>query len=336
MGEAGTALSDDALSAMAVNPAGLARLSYPEAGFSYNKLYEDLSLQSIAVAYPHRTLGTFGLSATLLQVKNLTGYDNAGTRMSDVKSMDLAVMPVYARRLWGPEEDRRYGLFGGVGLKVVREELDLVRSNAVMGDAGVLFANPLGPGVLSAGASGHNLGRGHKFDAIREKSPAVYRVGFGYSLNLFGDPLTFVYDARVPTYDDMTHGGGLEYSVRRFMSWRVGYVSHQDFGPGYRFGVGFRVKALSVDYALSHFGRFGYTHLMALSTRLGEPIEITPVISPTEEKARRKIERGKVFMKEGRSLEAAVEFDDALKLDPLNKEALEQLRQVKEGLERAK
>ena len=335
MGEAGTALSDDALSAMAVNPAGLARLSYPEAGFSYNKLYEDLSLQSIAVAYPHRTLGTFGLSATLLQVKNLTGYDNAGTRMSDVKSMDLAVMPVYARRLWGPEEDRRYGLFGGVGLKVVREELDLVRSNAVMGDAGVLFANPLGPGVLSAGASGPTSG-GAQIRRHPRKIPGGLPGRLRLFLEPFRRPLTFVYDARVPTYDDMTHGGGLEYSVRRFMSWRVGYVSHQDFGPGYRFGVGFRVKALSVDYALSHFGRFGYTHLMALSTRLGEPIEITPVISPTEEKARRKIERGKVFMKEGRSLEAAVEFDDALKLDPLNKEALEQLRQVKEGLERAK
>lgn len=335
MGEAGTGLADDALSAMAVNPAGLARLAYPEGAFSYNKLYEDLSLQSLAFAYPTKDWGTFGVAASLLQVKNFQGFDNFGTKVGEVRAMDLAAMPVFARRILGPPDDRRWGLFGGIGLKFVRSELEVARSNAVMGDAGLLFAHPLGPGVVTAGISGHSLGRGFKFDSVREKAPAVYRGGLGYSLTILGDPLTFVYDLRRPSDEQVTHGAGLEYSVRRFMSWRGGFITRQDLGQGYRFGVGFRVKALSVDYALSHFGRFGYTHLMAVSTRFGEPVEITPMLSRGEEKARRRIQRGKAFMKEGRGLEAAVEFDEALKLDPLNKEALEQLRQVKEGLERA-
>ncbi len=78
MGESGTALSDDHLSALSLNSAGLARLRYPEAAFVYNQWLEGVSLQNISYAHPTKDWGAFGLSGTWLQVKSIPGYDNSG------------------------------------------------------------------------------------------------------------------------------------------------------------------------------------------------------------------------------------------------------------------
>src|SRR5437879_1768420 len=65
MGEAQVGLADDVY-ATYWNPAGLASLKIPEAGFVQNQYLENISAQYLAFAYPHPTLGTLAASISYL------------------------------------------------------------------------------------------------------------------------------------------------------------------------------------------------------------------------------------------------------------------------------
>lgn len=333
MGETGTAFADDALTSVSLNPAGLARLSFAEAGFSYNHWAQDVSLQHMVFALPTRRYGSFALNGTLLRTEPIPGFDNAGTQVSNVWVRDVAGAPSYALRVFGPDNNLRLGLFAGASLKYVHSSLDTASASSFMGDAGVLYARTYGPGELSAGLAALNVGKGPQFDQQRNITPAVYRGGVGYRLPVFGDPLSIVFESKRPRDDAFSHSAGFEYTIKNILSWRMGFISHKQLGNGLRFGAGFKLKVLTVDYALTHQGDFGFTHLMGLSARFGETIERTPLLNNEETQSQHHVHRGKLKMKEGRSYEAALEFNEALRLDPHNKEALKLLRKVRDSME---
>ncbi|MBI5622224.1 MAG: PorV/PorQ family protein [Elusimicrobia bacterium] len=336
MGETGAGLADDSMSAMYLNPAGLARLRYPEASFSYNLLYEDISLQHLSYAHPTRRWGAFGFSGTVLQVEKFDGYDNSGLRVGDVAALDFAIKPVYARRLAGPSEDQGQGLFVGAAAKYARSELDTVSAGAVMADAGALFVRSLGRGTFGIGGSAMSVGRGPDFGGERDKPATVYGLGLSYGAYFFGDPFTLAADVKMPVYDEFSYAAGLEYGVKRILFVRGGFISHQSLGAGWRVGLGIKAKFLQVDYALSEHGKMGMGHLMGVSVRFGEPIETTPHLTPGQEKAAGLIRRARALIQDSRHYEAALSLDEALTLDPNNKEALRLLRQVRDALERSR
>lgn len=336
MGETGTSFADDTVTSVSLNPAGLARLAYAEAGFSYNHWAQDVSLQHLSLAVPTRRYGAFALQGTLLRTEPIPGYDNSGTQVSNVWVRDIAAGPSYALRVMGPENNRRLGLFAGASFKYVHSSLDTASASSYMGDAGVLYARLLGPGEISGGLAALNVGRGPLFDTERHLSPSNYRGGLGYRLNVFGDPLSVVFEVKKPRDEAFSHATGFEYTIKNILSWRMGFISHKQLGNGLRFGAGFKLKVLTVDYALTHQGDFGFTHIMGLSARFGESIERTPLRNNEETQSQHHVHRGKLKMKEGRPYEAALEFNEALRLDPHNKEALRLLRQVRDSMETPK
>jgi hypothetical protein len=336
MGETGIGLSDDAMSAMYLNPAGTARLRHPEASFSYNLWYEGISLQHLSYAHPTRKQGTFGISGTVLQVTKFEGYDNSGVRAGDVSAVDFAVKPVYSLRLGGPADDMSRGLFAGAAVTYAREQLDAFSAGAVMADAGLLYMRRLGPGTLGLGGSAMSVGRGPAFDEQRDKPATTYGVGASYGLLFYGDPFTLAADIKMPVYDDFSYGTGFEYGVKRILFVRGGFISHQSLGLGWRAGLGIKVKVLELDYAVTEYGAMGLGHLMGVSVRFGEPIDVTPHRTPDQEKAFQLIRRAKAQIKEARHYEAALSLNEALALDPNNKEALRLLREVRDALERTR
>lgn len=334
MGEAGTGLSDDHLSALSLNPAGLARLRYPEASFVYSQWVEGISLQNLAYAHPTKTLGAFSLSGTLLQVSPVQAFDNSGGSAGAVKVQDLAIRTAYAKRVFGPPRDERYGLFAGAGLKYVREQLETVSASAFWFDGGLLYARSLGAGAGGIGGSVESLGRGLRFDAERDPPPTVARLGLSYSRKVLDDPLTLVWDLRKPSEEGLSFGLGAEYSMRRTVFWRIGWTSESDLGNGMRFGVGFRIKIFSLDYALAQFGDFGFTHRIALSTRFGEPATLLMPVETQDEQIRWHIQKGDNLAQEKRYPEAALEYQEALRLDPHDKRTLEKMRRLLDLMER--
>lgn len=336
MGETGVGLADDVLTATALNPAGLGRLNYSEAAFTYSQWYQNISLQHAAFAHPTPKHGTFALSGTMLRSDPIGGYDNTGAVANSVNVRDYAFASSYALKLAGPAERRGLGLFAAAGVKYTHSELDVVSANTFLADLGILYAKSVGLGTIGAGASIMSLGQGQRFDTQREIAPTLYRVGASYSHPVLGDPLTVAWDTKKSADEKFTHGLGFEYAVKRVLFWRMGYVTNQDMGNGFRLGVGFKLKVLTIDYALSNVGSFGFTHLIGLSMRFGEPIDRLPVLTPKEETALKHILKGKSLMSLGRLYDAALEFNEALRLDPHNKEAIRLLKTVRDSLEKAR
>jgi hypothetical protein len=337
MGEAGTAWPSDHLSALSINPAGLGLLHYPEASIMHNQWFEGISLQNIAYAHPVKGQGTYAFSGTLLQVKPIQGYDNSGAKSGEVTVRDVALKGVFARRLLGGSEsvDDRSGLFAGAGVKYVRETLEDVSASTVLGDLGLLYGHSMRDHLFTAGLSAQSLGNGLKFDTTRDPAPSVVRFGLGWTTPVLDDPFAAVWDLRKTLNESLAWGLGLEYTVLRSLSWRLGWDQQDDSKNGLRFGLGIKLKMFNVDYALARYGDFAFTHRIALGVQFGAPISrASPRGYRAEESVDWHMSKGDQHMVDRRYYEAALEFNEVLRLDPHNKRALEKLRLVRELMER--
>ncbi len=330
MGETGAGLYGDLLGAVALNPAALARTGYSEAAFSYDSWLEGVTSQQAAFAYPlGGQKGVVAASVSMLSIPSIDGYTNNGTSAGKVDAGDLAVGAHYAVRLSGPWNDRRVGVFAGAALKYARESLDTVSAGTALFDAGMLWISDLPAGTLCLGLSAQSLGGGFKFDSVTDPSPSVVRAGASYIVLEAGDPLTLAVDLKKPSDSGTVFSGGAEYLLRRAIAVRAGYVSGADLGTGLRFGCGVTIKMLQFDYAISGYGKFGVEHRFSLAYKFGKPLDVTPHLSLAQEKARWKVERARLLMKENRYYEAVVELDDAVSLDPGYTEALDLMRRVR-------
>ena len=155
------------------------------------------------------------------------------------------------------------------------------------------------------------------------------RAGASYILLAAGDPLTFAADIKKPSDSGTVFSLGAEYMFRRVVSLRAGYISGEDLGGGLRFGGGVALKLLQFDYAVSSYGKFGSAHRFSLAYKFGKPVEVTPHLSPGQEKAKWKTERARELMRESRYYEAVLELNEALGLDPGSAEALELMRRAR-------
>lgn len=330
MGETGAGLYGDLLGAVAMNPAALARTGYSEAAFTYNSWLEGMSSQQAAYAYPlGGAKGVLAGSVSMFNVPSIDGYDNSGAPAGGVDAGDLSAGAYYAARLYGPWQDRRLGLFAGAGLKYAREKLDTVSAGALLADAGALWITRLGADTAGFGLSVQSLGGGFKFDSVTDPAPTQLRAGVSYITLEAGDPLTFSLDAKKPEDSGTVFSAGAEYLLKRVVALRAGYVSGSDLGNGLRFGGGVTLKLLQFDYALAGYGKFGSTHRFSVSYKFGKPVDVTPHLSPEQEKALWKTGRARDLMKDGRYYEAVLELNDALGLDPHCVEALELMRKAR-------
>ncbi len=322
MGESGAGLSGDLLGALALNPAALGRTRYSELAVTYNSWLEDISMQQVAYAHPLSRTSALAVSVSLLQMKSFAGYDSFGGYAGSVKAGDSAYSLSYAKRVYGPWDDLKFGIFVGGGVKYAREVLDEFSASTMLYDIGILSISELFGGVLGLGVSAQSLGQGFKFTSVRDNPPSVQRAGAAWTIPAWGDPLTLAVDLKKPNDDKAAYLAGLEYVVKDLVSGRVGYAGDVDLGNGLRFGIGFNLKVVQIDYALSKYGDFGYTHRFGISYKFGKPVEVTPHFTPRQEKARWKLARAKEFMKERSYYEAVLELNDAVELDPNLKEAM--------------
>ncbi|MCX5792512.1 MAG: PorV/PorQ family protein [Elusimicrobia bacterium] len=336
MGEGGTGLYDDLLGALNLNPAALGRTRYSELAFTYNSWLEDISMQQIAYAQPLSNKSVLAASLSLLEMNSFSGYDNSGGYVGAVDAGDMAVSLNYAKRISGTWDDLRFGVFMGGGVKYAREVLDNFSADTLLFDAGFLSISQLSGGVLGLGVSAQSLGGGFKFNSVKDNGPSVLRAGASWTLPAWGDPLTLAVDLKKPNDDKTTCSAGLEYVVNGLISGRLGYAGGADLGSGVRFGMGFKLKVIQVDYAMAKYGEFGYTHKFGVSYKFGAPVEVTPYLTPQQEKARWKLNRAKAFMRENSYYEAVLELNDALTLEPTLKEALQLMKQAREIMETEK
>jgi len=196
MAESGTALYGDSLSALALNPAATSLSKFREFSLAYSMWLEDITLEEFAYIYPTQKNGVFSIKASMLTTRPFESYDNQDTYLGKINSKDLSISSYYSRRLYGPFNDKRIGLFIGGGIKYFRETLDNISATASLFDLGILYLTKKDKGIFGIGASAQSVGNGFKFDTQKDPVPSVYRLGFSYITLLWGDTLSLAYDIK--------------------------------------------------------------------------------------------------------------------------------------------
>lgn len=333
LGEQGVALADDVYS-LDYNPASIAVLPYQEAAFMHNAWAEGMGQEYLAYAHPKTPLGGVGASINLLRSGELKGFDNSGQAAGDVSAEDLAVSLAYARRVWGEESsDFGRGLAAGFAAKHIRERLENDSASGFAADAGLLAHWPLRRALMRAGLAMGNLGSGPSYYGRRAPLPRTLAFGLSATARSgWGDPMTAALEVKQTLGAPLSVSAGAEYWVNALFALRLGYRFSDDLGPGIRAGLGFKIKIVQFDYAMSLMGAFGISHRAGFTVKLGAPVDRTPEPSPAVKEAAVAVKRAKGLLRQGRTLEALLEINRALELDPNSAEALQILDQVRGAL----
>ncbi|MBI4424751.1 MAG: PorV/PorQ family protein [Elusimicrobia bacterium] len=313
MGQAGVALGGDPYAA-AYNPALLASLRSRELAVSHVEWLPGIRYQDYLYAHPTRA-GSFGARLQRLDYGEIAAYDAVGARSGQVTASDLLAGFGYARRFFDP------GVSLGASAKLARESLAGVAAQAWAFDLGASWtprAGPLPPGT-TCGLAARNVGPSVRFD--HGSAPLPLDVAVGASAPLFEDSLSLALDLHLPGLRAPRANAGAEYRVAETVTLRAGVEVPQAEGPGLRAGIGFRLRAVRVDYAFSPMGALGHTHHMGLSIPFGGASEAAH-------------QRGLALLRQGQYDDAILKFNEALTLDPRNVEANRMLRRAYELLRR--
>ena len=305
MGESFASVSEDAYSPW-WNPAGLGALERAEAAATHNASLEDVTHQYLSAAYPLRYGSAAALSLTRLSVSPFRGYDALGTPTGNVESSDLALGAAYGRALLKDEIERPV-LSAGAGLKLISEKLAGVSANTAALDLGAIYyIRPSGYWAKKARAP--ELRAALVIRNIGRSAPLPLSVTAGASWQSYpkGDSrLIISLDQTISNDENYYAALGAEYEAMQLLAVRCGYRTGQDIGSGFRFGLGFRLSVVDIDYSLSPYGELGAMHKFGVSMRFGAPAARRPLDGKTKraEKAKliatkEKIEKLELFAKD--------------------------------------
>ena len=254
MGGAGIAAVDDA-SAIYWNPAGLGRVLGSRCAISHDQWFAGIKDEIAHVALPSGS-GAFGLG--------LAYSGEPGIEYWNVNNL-----PGDTFRTWDGVLSAGYGLAVArnyhIGAAVKGFYQSLYTSGGYGGAVDIGFAcRPL-PSV-SLGAVARNIGVA-TYGAGLEQMPIEAGVGGALALG----PVNAVLDVIVPMDNDPSLHVGAEYLPVPEFAVRLGYqTGPQDVGTlgllsGLTAGLGVDIGALSLDYAITPYGKLGIAHRIGLA-----------------------------------------------------------------------
>ena len=333
MGETGAAASD--VNSAYYNPAGLGWLTKPELTFAHSQQIQDVTFEHVAGILPVTDWGSFGFSMYYQGMSDIQGYDASGHAISKVGAYSGAAALSYGKYILG-ERIEGDGLTAGMTLKYIFSKLDTARGNAFGGDAGAMYTFKPSQMTLdnqfAVGASVVNLGTGMKFDTVSDTLPMGLRFGMLYKFLMTKMNPVLMLDVNKYKDSDVTVGIGGEITIKDILALRAGYVSKgsRDTDTGIRFGVGLKSYGLSFDYAYSGLGDLGTVH------RFGLSVNFDTRSGGDNADASRIFQHGIELFNQERYLEATLEFNKVLEIDPTNKEALKYMQDANKKLEEKK
>ena len=309
MGESYSSVTEDAYAAY-WNPAGLASLEQGELAATYNASFESVANQYVSMASPLSYGSTLDINLTRLTVAPFQGYDAVGKKTSTIQSSDMAIGVAYGRTFMKDEIERPV-LNVGVNLKNISETLDKVSANTFAADVGMIYyLRPAKywmqkvPGQeFRFALTARNLGPGLKFDKLSFPLPMSVTLGSSWLSHPYGSStLILTMDNTVANDDKYSINLGAEYVAFQLLSFRAGYRTGQVIGSGVRFGVGFKLSFVDLDYSMSPYGDLGAMNKVGMTIKFGLPSSRESMVRPSQrvEKARLmttkdKIEKLQVF-----------------------------------------
>ncbi len=309
MGEAYTAVTEDAYAAY-WNPAGLANVEQGELAVTHTASFGDVTHQYFSTAFPLSYGSTLDINVTRLTVAPFQGYDAVGRVTTKVQSSDMAIGVAYAQTLLKDEIERPVLNVGANG-KAITETLNNITANTFAADLGVIYyLRPANYWMSKVQAqefrfalTARNIGAGLKYDKETAPLPTTLTLGTAWLSHPYGSStLILSMDQSIANDQKYTIDLGAEYVAFQLLSFRSGYKSGQDVGSGFRFGVGFRLSYLDLDYSMSPFGELGAMHKFGVTIKFGKSFAHAPLAGTSQrvEKAKListkdKIEKLEVF-----------------------------------------
>lgn len=258
MGEAFTGVADD-VDALTFNPAGLALLDKPQAGYLRMIYLADISYNFGGVALPvpdgENTWG-FGLGLVNLGTPS---FDSTLGLAPAVSAGDNAILASVAYRL---KDTVAFGLTG----KYIMRDIAGYNAQAFGGDAGVLLTPTE---RLRIGLAVLNVGQNVQFISQGDPLPTTVRLGLSYKvLDIPHHSVLLSADNGYQLGSQSYLGGaGVEYWFDNTLALRAGYT-----GDAYQqhltAGLGVNVDVAEFDYAYAPIGTLGDTHRFSLIVRL--------------------------------------------------------------------
>jgi tetratricopeptide (TPR) repeat protein len=304
MGGAQTAVVDDPM-ALRWNPAGLGVMNQDEVVLLRDTYLPGVTVNGAYFAQPTKRWGTWGAGVAILRVGDIAAFDATGVAAGSVSASDTLLTLGWGRTWAGLG-----GLAGGVNVKQLKKELDGDSASATAVDLGLRYAAREGRfRGLRTGWTYQNLGSGVDFFGGESPLPRAMALGFAYPL--YGNNMIPAVDFVLPVDGGVRWNAGLEYALRDFLAFRIGYKNKHDADKGAAYGVRLGNARLHVDYAFVPFGDLGDSHRVSVGFRFGKAYRETQVMDHLRrayEEAERKYGQGylvEAYMRAALILEVA-------------------------------
>jgi len=290
LGSAQVALASDA-SAGYWNPAGLARIDYPEVMLMHDERFASLiNYDYASVAIPYGKDESFGISIMRLGVDGIPDTRNAlidysGSGVLDgINRLDYDKITTFSSADWAfyLSYASRYtpDLIYGINVKLIRRTLAEYSATGIGFDVGLLYSplTDLSIGVNAQDITTTFLAWSTGTDEL--VSPTI-KVGAAYFIDLLGGRLAPTCDVDIRfenrQFASIAHIGpvsldpheGLEFDYHKLIALRVGYSDVKQL----TLGAGLHFRKLDIDYSFARFGQeddLGDTHRISLRFILQE------------------------------------------------------------------
>ncbi len=261
MGESYSAVADDVY-AVYYNPAGLTAMTSSELAASHTSLFQDISYDIVAFAYPMGRGEEYSQHVLAASIYSL-GVSGIERRTEDTLEPignfgagDTSYNLTYARRL------NENVSVGGTG-KLIALQIDSYKATAFAVDGGVRFTpRPKMSRPLALSFVVKNLGSRPKFAGISDPLPLALVAGVGYEVL----PKRFRFNVDLTKYRDTDafFGFGGEYRAdiaeNIGAALRFGANTHRIDNEGLNevtAGAGLRFHRASFDFAWVPYGALG-------------------------------------------------------------------------------
>lgn len=268
MADAFTAVADDAF-ALYYNPAGLARLDRAQIGGGHTSLFQGITYQNLALAYPFgRAEGRAGVETTpsrhalgfgvfylgVADIERRTGDSTNAT--GSFGAADAAYVAAYA---YAPDDRLSLGVAG----KYISQQLDTYAGSAFAADLGALYRlNPTSEHRPQLALSLRHLGSGAGYGGSKDPLPTTVVA----AASVEAVPKSFLAAVEAGKARDTDMYAALGGEFRKGFgdglggALRFGYTSARRNGEGLNgitAGAGLLLPRGSFDFAWIPFGTLG-------------------------------------------------------------------------------
>ncbi len=273
MGGAFTAATDDAYS-MYWNPAGLAQIARASAGAMHNEYVAGIRMQYLTYAARVRDHTVVAGAFRYMDVGNITQTDISGNTVGTFRPRTLVFEGGIGKNIPDLTDSERDISLGVTG-RFFQSNL-VEKAAGFSGDFGIQVHYTETYAPYNFGFVVQNVGRGQKFDRVRDSLPTTMK--FGASVRPRPHILVGL-DGILPISNQpyLALGTEFEFAARNDMKvfLRGGYSMRTLAGNltgvrGIKLGLGFKAQTFSFDYAWSPLGQLGNTHLFSVGWDLSQ------------------------------------------------------------------